>query len=103
MSYILIKDYPSTMLNGEDWGHCRLYLDIGSDGYPIRQMEFHSNGKKLSYSKTHVEDEFSVLSDACLDLEKHVFQGLEFVCIEEFDFEVLWNTASFDNSSKSAD
>ena len=101
MPYIKIDAYPSTMLNNEDWGTCQLFLDIGVDGYPVRQMEFHGNGMKLRYSKTEgkSQDEYSVLCDGSFqDSEDHRYCGHRYSHIDEFDFEILWNTISFDNS-----
>lgn len=99
MQYISIDNYPSCMLNDEDWGGCQLFLEIGSDGYAVRQMEFHHNGKKLKYAKNAIfQDEFSALVDNhfCAN-DSYEFGEYRYTTIDQSTFDIMWDETPFDN------
>ena len=90
------------MLNNEDWDGCQLLLEIGNDGYPMRQMEFHNNGKKLRYTKTGIsQDEFSVLVDSHFRAnDNYDFGKYKYEIMDQSEFDILWNETAFDNTDK---
>jgi hypothetical protein len=99
MKYLKINNHPSSMLNGEDWGSCEVYLQFNDKHRAIAQMEFHTNGKKLHYHLRFSEDKYSVLLDMPLyDENGNFLQGkhdYEFITAEEFN--QLWIETIFDN------
>ncbi len=100
MQYISVDNYPSSMLNNEDWGGCRLHLEIGNDGYPMRQIEFHKNGKTLKYTKNGIfQDEFSVLIDSHFQAnDGYDFDKYKYKILDQSEFDTLWNETVFDNT-----
>ena len=96
---ISVDNYPSSMLTGEDWGGCQLFLEIGHDGYPQRQMEFHKNGKKLKYAKNGItQDDFSVLIDSHFRAnDNYDFGKYTYQVMDQSKFDIMWNETVFDN------
>ncbi len=70
----------------EEWGIPVYYFEVDPTGWPIRQIEVYSNGKRLKYSLENPADDFGMLSDQSLDLAE--FDNY-IIPKEEFDKE--WN------------
>jgi hypothetical protein len=72
----------------DSWGLSTWYLEVGDDGYPVRQLEQYDNGAVLKYDETHLGDEFGMLGDQALR-----FDDLAPFEIEKTAFENEWSAA----------
>jgi len=50
------------------WGKCTLYLEVDSEGYPVRQIELYEYGDSLVYDRDHPGDQYGILSDQRVDV-----------------------------------
>ena len=73
----------------DHWGTATYYFEVGSDGYPKRQIEIYENENVLSYDSNHIEDQYGGLADQPLDLVE--FEAFE---IDEAEFAQLLNTVT---------
>lgn len=71
--------------DSDNWGESIWYLEVDSEGFPIRQIEKYNNGKILKYSEANMEDEFGGLGDQAIDREE--FNSLK---ISQQEFEKEW-------------
>lgn len=81
----------------DSWGLSTWYLEVGDDGYPVRQLEKYDGGTVLKYDETHADDEFGGLGDQALDLED--FAPFE---IDRARFEDEWSSATPQNRTQGA-
>ena len=105
MNYLKIKNYPSTMLNHENWGSCDVYLQYNKNHRVIAQMEFHANGKKLHYHLRYNNDKYSVLLDLplCDDNGNFLLARYDYEFITAEEFNQLWRETIFDNPREEYD
>jgi hypothetical protein len=54
----------------DSWGTSIYYFEVGSDGYPIRQIEIYENGNSLFYGPDKLFDDYGGLGDQALDLDE---------------------------------
>jgi hypothetical protein len=95
------------MLNGQDWGYCDLWLEIGPDGYATRQIEIHDNGRHLRYNTYSMrQDEYSVLDDqlfcdpvAGAVRSEAISNGEGFSQLDASYFELVWESDVFSNGT----
>ena len=99
MKYLKIKNYSSSMLNGEDWGSCVVYLKFNDKNKAIAQMEFHANGKKLRYHLPIEQDEYSIINDTPLYNEQgdFLYKNCDSTFIAAELFNQLWAETLFGN------
>lgn len=71
--------------DSDNWGESIWYLEVDSEGFPIRQIEKYNNGKILNYSEANMEDEFGGLGDQAIDREE--FNSFK---ISQQEFEKVW-------------
>lgn len=69
----------------DNWGTSIYYFEIGSDNYPIRQIQLFSNGKALKYNDELIGDDYGGQSDQLFDTEE--FQPFK---IDKSEFESVW-------------
>ncbi len=81
-----------------EWGGSWWYFEIGSDGYPVRQIEEYDSGVRLRYGPDHEEDKFGGLGTAqvseCDQLANQELSATE--------FEELWAAGPWHNQSTRA-
>jgi hypothetical protein len=102
MKYLKIKNYPSSMLNGENWGGCDLYLKFNETHRAIGQMEFHANGKKLRYHWPTTQGKDSLINDLPIydEKENFLYGNYDYTFIPANTFNQLWLETLFDNQDK---
>ena len=87
MTYYFKRDWDET--TGEpltdSWGTSTYYFETTDLGEVLRQIQVFSNGQKLKYDTTKLEDQYGGLSDIPLDLEE-----FEKFRIAKDDFEKPW-------------
>ena len=71
----------------DHWGTATYYFEIGSDGYPNRQIQIYENGNALSYDTSHIDDKYGGLADQPLDIDE--FEAFE---IDETEFTQMLET-----------
>ena len=71
--------------DSDNWGESIWYLEVDSEGFPIRQIEKYNNGKILKYSEANMEDEFGGLGNQAIDREE--FNSFK---ISQQEFEKVW-------------
>ena len=69
------------------WGTSLWFFEVGSDGFPTRQLELYASGVALHYDQSHIEDRFGGLCEAALDP-----QGFASFFISEAEFELAWSS-----------
>jgi hypothetical protein len=75
------------------WGGSWWYFEVGSDGYPTRQVEIYDGGVRLRYGPGRHEDKFGGLS--CVhqsEVEEPSQQELSAA-----DFEAVWGSGPWYN------
>ncbi len=72
----------------DHWGTATYYFEVGSDGYPIHQIQIYENGNVLSYDRNHLDDLYGGLGDQALNLDE--FEQFE---IDESEFNKILKTA----------
>jgi len=73
----------------DSWGTSIWYFEIGTDGYPSKQIEVYESGNRLKYHSEKKIDDHGSLGDQALDLEE--FQGYE---INKEEFEIEWKKST---------
>ena len=73
----------------DSWGTSIWYLEVGTDGYPIRQMELYENGNRLKYDSNKTFDDYGGLGDQALDIQE--FERFE---IGKDEFEQEWRKSN---------
>jgi hypothetical protein len=69
----------------DSWGTSVWYLEVGDDGYPIKQIELYDNGNRLKYHSNKTFDDYGGLGDQAIDLNE-----FEKFNISKEDFEQEW-------------
>lgn len=86
MKYYYKRNWEEERIEDSDnWGESIWYLEVDSEGFPIRQIEKYNNGKILNYSEANMEDEFGGLGDQAIDREE--FNSFK---ISQQEFEKEW-------------
>jgi hypothetical protein len=79
-----------------DWGGSWWYFEVGTDGYPRRQIEQYDNGVVLRYGPERPEDDFGSLSSSGVaDWDRSADQE-----IAAQDFEAVWKAAELANGGR---
>jgi len=73
----------------DDWGSSTWYFEVGSGGFPIRQIELYENGNRLKYYSGKLFDDYGGLGDQALDLDE--FKNFE---IDKEYFENEWRKSN---------
>lgn len=71
------------------WGKSTWYFEVGTDGYPIKQIELYENGNRLKYHSEKTFDDYGSLGDQALDMDE--FKEFE---IEKAEFENEWEKSN---------
>jgi hypothetical protein len=75
----------------DGWGHSVWYIEVGGDGWPVRQIEAYDNGPILRYGPGHEEDQYGGLGQASLDDPDEDWNRC---MIARDTFEYVWDSAS---------
>jgi len=73
----------------DSWGGSIWYFEVGTDWYPIKQIELYENGNRLKYHSDKIFDDFGGLGDQVLDFNE--FQSFE---IEKAEFDIEWKKSN---------
>lgn len=73
----------------ESWGTSTWYFEVGTDGYPIKQIELYENGNRLKYHSEKTFDDYGGLGDQALDVNE--FKSFE---IEKTEFDNEWQKSN---------
>jgi len=73
----------------DSWGTSTWYFEVGTDGFPIKQIELYENGNRLKYHSEKTFDDYGGLGDQALDMEE--FKEFE---IEKAEFENEWKKSN---------
>jgi hypothetical protein len=69
------------------WGTSTYFIEVGSDFYPLRQIEVYENGNVLFYDSSHFEDDYGMLCD-----KKFEEGDIEEFKISRAEFEQVWQS-----------
>ncbi len=56
---------PYEFKDALDWGTFVRYIELGDDGFALRQVDEYQNGRLCRYDRTHWDDQFGTLARAC--------------------------------------
>ncbi|EWM64131.1 MULTISPECIES: hypothetical protein [Micromonospora] len=73
----------------DDWGRSLWYLEVGDDGWPVRQIEVYDAGHVLRYGPRCGEDRYGGLGQASLYDSDEDWSGFEITGVE---FERIWHS-----------
>ncbi|WP_216595959.1 hypothetical protein [Flammeovirga sp. OC4] len=73
----------------DSWGTSTWYFEVGSDGYPSKQIELYENGNRLKYHSEKTFDDYGGLSDQALNMDE--YQKFE---IEKAEFYKEWEVSN---------
>ena len=73
----------------DSWGTSIWYFEVGTDCFPIKQIELYENGNRLKYHAEKTFDDYGGLSDQVLDMDE--LQSFE---IEKAEFDKEWNKSN---------
>jgi hypothetical protein len=74
----------------DGWGPSVWYVEVGEDGWPVRQIEAYDNGTVLRYGPGHEEDQYGGLGQASLD---EMDEDWNRYLIARDAFERVWHSA----------
>ncbi|MGX1614923.1 DUF6881 domain-containing protein [Micromonospora chalcea] len=73
----------------DDWGRSLWYLEVGDDGWPVRQIEVYDAGHVLRCGPRCGEDRYGGLGQASLYDSDEDWSGFEITGVE---FERIWHS-----------
>ena len=79
-------------LPASGWGKFTRYLEIATDRYVSRQVDWFENGYALRYDREHYVDQFGMLADLRYSEDWHQWWPNS-VPIDQAEFEGIWSSA----------
>lgn len=83
---------PYPYKDSESWGKFVRYLELGDDGYAVRQVDEFENGRLTRYDRVHWDGRFGTLASLRFGAEWKDYWGLP-VAITSQEFEDMWTKA----------
>jgi hypothetical protein len=84
---------PYPYKDAEGWGTFVRYIELGDDGYALRQVDEYENGYLSRYDRAHWDDQFGTLAGFRFGELWIQHWGTPTV-ISQRDFEDKWNRAA---------
>jgi hypothetical protein len=81
------------------WGSIVRYVELGDDGYALRQIDEFQNGYLSRYDRTHWDDQFGTLADLRFGEPWIKTWGTPIV-ISQREFEEKWASAGMSIASR---
>ena len=73
----------------DSWGKSIWYFEVGTNGFPLKQIELYENGNRLKYHSEKTFDDYGSLGDHALDMNE-----LQTYEIEKAEFYNEWNKSN---------
>jgi hypothetical protein len=84
---------PAILEPAARWGRFTIYLEIGEDLRPVREVLVFENGNLLSYDRSHWIDDFGMLGDARINRSRTQGRWGQSEEIEPAELERVWSAA----------